>query len=67
MSCAAALAVQKVLRRDGLVTRAATKGRWLEEALKSTVGERKYVGNIRGRGLFWGVEFVKDRATKGTV
>lgn len=64
LSCAAALAVQKVLRRDGLVARCATKGRWLENALNSTIGECKYVGNIRGKGLFWGIEFVKDRATK---
>ncbi|KAL5048564.1 hypothetical protein BDW71DRAFT_213317 [Aspergillus fruticulosus] len=64
MSCAAALSVQKVLRRDGLVARCAAKGRWLEGALRSTFGERKYVGDIRGKGLFWGVEFVRDRATK---
>ncbi len=64
VSCAAALAVQKVLRRDRLVERCATKGRWLEHALRSTLGDRKYVGNIRGRGLFWGIEFVKDRITK---
>lgn len=64
LSCAAALAVQKVLRRDGLVARCAAKGRWLERALRSTFGARKYVGDIRGKGLFWGVEFVTDRATK---
>jgi adenosylmethionine-8-amino-7-oxononanoate aminotransferase len=64
VSCAAALAVQKVLRRDDLVARCATQGRWLEDTLKSTFGERKYVGDIRGRGLFWAIEFVKDRTTK---
>ncbi|KAL3434844.1 pyridoxal phosphate-dependent transferase [Aspergillus tetrazonus] len=64
VSCAAALAVQKVLRRDGLVARCADKGRWLEAALRSTFGERKYVGDIRGKGLFWGLEFVRDRTTK---
>ncbi|RYP83313.1 hypothetical protein DL770_005409 [Monosporascus sp. CRB-9-2] len=64
MSCAAALAVQKVLHRDGLIARCATKGRWLEDALKSTFGKRKYVGDIRGKGLFWAIEFVWDRATK---
>ncbi|GAM40296.1 aminotransferase [Talaromyces pinophilus] len=64
VGCAAALAVQKVLRRDGLVARCAAKGRWFEAALNATIGQRKYVGNIRGRGLFWGIEFVQNRATK---
>ncbi|OAR01529.1 hypothetical protein LLEC1_01511 [Akanthomyces lecanii] len=64
VGCAAALAVQKVLRRDRLVERSATKGKWLRDALMATFGDRKYVGDIRGRGLFWGIEFVRDKATK---
>ncbi|OAA72441.1 Aminotransferase class-III [Cordyceps fumosorosea ARSEF 2679] len=64
VGCAAALAVQKVLRRDQLVERCAAKGKWLHEALVTTFGDRKYVGNIRGKGLFWGIEFVKDKMTK---
>lgn len=64
VSCAAALAVQDVLCRHDLVARCATQGRWLEAALKSTFSERKYVGNIRGRGLFWAIEFVKFKDTK---
>jgi len=64
MSCAAALAVQQVLRRDNLVARCAAMGKWLESALQSRLGTRKFVGNIRGRGLFWGSEFVKDKAAK---
>ncbi|KAL7940420.1 putative aminotransferase [Trichoderma barbatum] len=64
VSCAAALAVQKVLRQDDLVSRCATKGQWLEAVLKSTFGESKLVGDIRGRGLFWALEFVKNKATK---
>ncbi|KAJ6439256.1 26S protease regulatory subunit 6B [Purpureocillium lavendulum] len=64
VGCAAALAVQKVLRRGRLVERCATKGKWLENALNTTFGNCQYVGNIRGKGLFWGIEFVKDKATK---
>lgn len=64
VGCAAALAVQKVLRRDRLVERSALKGVWLKCALVDTLGDRKYVGEIRGRGLFWGIEFVQDKATK---
>ncbi|UNI19583.1 putative secondary metabolism biosynthetic enzyme [Purpureocillium takamizusanense] len=64
VGCAAALAVQKVLRRDRLIERCATKGKWLKNSLNTTFGDCEYVGNIRGKGLFWGIEFVKDKATK---
>ncbi|KAI3323644.1 PLP-dependent transferase [Xylariaceae sp. AK1471] len=66
VSCAAALAVQRIIRRDGLVARAKQKGEWLENALKESLGRRAHVGDIRGRGLFWGIEFVSDRAIKAT-
>ncbi|KAJ2967620.1 hypothetical protein NQ176_g9573 [Zarea fungicola] len=64
VGCAAALAVQKILRRDRLIERSATKGKWLQQALIATFGDRKYVGEIRGKGLFWGIEFVRDKASK---
>lgn len=64
ISCAAALAVQKIVRRDGLVERNAQMGRVLETLLRQELAECKSVGDIRGRGLFWAVEFVKDKATK---
>lgn len=64
MSCAAALAVQTIIRRDDLVSRAATKGRWLEDALKSSLGKCRFIGDIRGKGLFWALEFVCDKMTK---
>ncbi|KID90476.1 Aminotransferase class-III [Metarhizium guizhouense ARSEF 977] len=62
--CAAALAVQKVIRRDDLVARCAEKGKWLEQELRTRFEPRRYVGDIRGRGLFWALEFVKDKETK---
>ncbi|CAM1500413.1 Fc.00g095750.m01.CDS01 [Cosmosporella sp. VM-42] len=64
VTCAAALAVQKVVRRDNLVVRCAEMGRLLEASLREVFGDLRYVGNIRGRGLFWGIEFVQDRASK---
>lgn len=64
ISCAAALAVQKIVRRDGLVERSAQMGKVLESLLKEKLSNCKSVGDIRGRGLFWAVEFVKDKATK---
>lgn len=64
ISCAAALAVQKILKRDNLIQRCKEMGVVLERLLRETLEERKYVGDIRGRGLFWAVEFVKDKKTK---
>ncbi|CAM1507323.1 Fc.00g069640.m01.CDS01 [Cosmosporella sp. VM-42] len=63
-SCAAALAVQKIIKRENLVERSAVMGRLLVRLLKDTLGDCKYVGEIRGRGLFRGLEFVADRETK---
>ena len=62
--CAATLAVQKIVRREGLVENVARLGKWLYPLLVQTFKDSKYVGEIRGRGLFWGIEFVKDRATR---
>lgn len=39
-------------------------GTLLEKRLREAIGEHPNVGDIRGRGLFWGIEFVQDRATK---
>lgn len=64
VGCAATLAVQKILRREKLVENVARIGKWLYPLLLDTFGSSKYVGNIRGRGLFWGIEFVKDKATR---
>ncbi|KAF5565516.1 ornithine aminotransferase [Fusarium phyllophilum] len=64
VSCAAALAIQKIIRRDNLVSRAATLGARLHKSLVEVFQDLEFVGNIRGRGLFWGIEFVKDKKTK---
>ncbi|MFC3108977.1 aspartate aminotransferase family protein [Undibacterium arcticum] len=64
LACAAALAVQHVIRRDGLLDNVETRGRQLEQALRERFDEHPFVGDIRGRGLFWGVELVADRETK---
>jgi len=66
LSCATALAVQKIIKRESLVERCRIMGGILEELLreKFETENNKYVGNIRGRGLFWGIEFVADKITK---
>ncbi|TVY46500.1 putative aminotransferase [Lachnellula occidentalis] len=66
VTCATALAVQNIVRREGLVERCADMGRLLEKLLRETFSASKYVGDIRGRGLFWALEFVEDRRTKST-
>ncbi len=64
VACAAALAVQRVIERDGLLAQVRANGKVLESMLRETFGEHPHVGDIRGRGFFWGVELVQDRASK---
>jgi adenosylmethionine-8-amino-7-oxononanoate aminotransferase len=64
VACAAALAVQQVIVRDGLLDRVKVLGTHLEQRLRAELGAHPNVGDIRGRGLFWGVELVADRASK---
>ncbi|KAJ5162088.1 hypothetical protein N7492_007480 [Penicillium capsulatum] len=64
VSCAAALAVQKTIQEQSLLERVREMGAYLEKQLREQLEDHPYVGNIRGRGLFWGIEFVKNKATK---
>ncbi|MGA3158119.1 MAG: aspartate aminotransferase family protein [Steroidobacteraceae bacterium] len=64
MAAAAALAVQDVIRRDGLLANVAAMGELLDRRLRERLGDHAHVGDIRGRGLFRGVEFVADRESK---
>jgi len=63
-ACAAALAVQKVIAEENLLANVRTMGELLEEMLTERLGNHRHVGDIRGRGLFRGVELVADRGTK---
>lgn len=63
-ACAAALAVVTKLTQTDLVTQVGPKGRALVDMLQHAFGQNPIVGDIRGRGLFVGLEFVKDRDTK---
>jgi len=63
-ACAGALAVQRRLHEDGLLARVTPLGALLEKKLRTAFGNHPHVGDIRGRGLFWGVELVADRGTK---
>ncbi|MDF2765012.1 MAG: putative aminotransferase [Rhodospirillales bacterium] len=63
-ACAAALAVQRVIDREGLLPKVKRQGRILMAALQARLGQHPHVGDIRGRGLFLGIEFVRDRESK---
>ncbi len=64
VACAAALAVQRVIERDQLLDKVRDRGRELEARLHKQFAEHPHVGNIRGRGLFLGIELVADRTNK---
>jgi adenosylmethionine-8-amino-7-oxononanoate aminotransferase len=64
LACAAALAVQDVIREDGLLAQVRERGRQLEQRLTERFGNHRHIGDIRGRGLFWAIELVADRATR---
>jgi len=64
VAAAAALAVQQVIERDGLLEQVQRRGATLKRMLGDVFGKHEHVGDIRGRGLFVGIELVQDRATK---
>jgi adenosylmethionine-8-amino-7-oxononanoate aminotransferase len=64
VACAAALAVQQVMAEENLLANVQAMGARLEQRLTERFGNHRHIGDIRGRGLFWAVEFVADRASK---
>ena len=64
VAAAAANAVIKKLINNDLVTRSAEKGKKLSNMLEGKFSQHPNVGDIRGRGLFQGIEFVEDREKK---
>jgi len=64
VACAAAHAVLSKIIDSDLPSRATMMGGKLMQALQSAFGQQPFIGDIRGRGLFIGMEFVADRAQK---
>lgn len=64
VGCAAALEVQRIIREDNLVANVRECGLLLETLLHEYLDDHPYVGNIRGRGLFWGVS-IRDPCDNG--
>lgn len=63
-ACAAGLAVQKTIESENLLDNVNRQGEALFEHLSECFGKHKHIGDIRGRGLFVGMEIVEDRASK---
>lgn len=62
--CAAAVAVQKAVMQPGMMEQVRSLGDRLEKGLRASLTDKWYVGDIRGMGLFWAIEFVADKQTK---
>lgn len=61
---AAGLATLHIMQEEKLVENSARMGMLLGAKLRSAFGNHPHVGDIRGRGLFYGIEFVQDKETK---
>lgn len=64
VACAAGLAVVNAILDRQLLSRVTKMGEMLQTELQSSLGQHPNVGDIRGRGLFAGIEFVADRESK---
>jgi adenosylmethionine-8-amino-7-oxononanoate aminotransferase len=64
ISCAAGLAVLQEIRERDLCANARVQGEHLRTGLRSLADKHAVIGDIRGKGLLQGIEFVRDRTTK---
>lgn len=64
IACAAALAVQRVIGQEGLLTRVKEAGCYLRARLTERFARHSFIGDVRGRGLLLALELVKDRDTR---
>ncbi|MGD9996821.1 MAG: aspartate aminotransferase family protein [Ilumatobacteraceae bacterium] len=63
LACAAGVAVQRIIERDGLVDHVRERGRRLQDELRAELAGVEAIGDIRGRGFFIGVELVAGHQT----
>ncbi|TKC81224.1 aspartate aminotransferase family protein [Trinickia terrae] len=63
-ACAAALEVQHVIAEENLLGNVKARGEQLRSLLREHYARHEHIGDVRGRGLFVGVELVEDRASK---
>ena len=63
VSCAIGMAVMDVIEKEDLMNRARVLGERFKTGLNSLMKDHEIIGDVRGRGLFLGIEMVKDRST----
>ena len=66
-ACAAGIAVLKTMLEQNLPEQVKEKGSRLRQALQQQFAEHPNVGDVRGRGLFLGIELVQDKQTKESL
>ncbi len=64
VSCAVGRAVIEVIESEGLVDNAASVGQYVLQSFRELQAKYELIGDVRGRGLFFGIDLVRDRTTK---
>ncbi|KAF4550679.1 Aminotransferase class-III-like protein 2 [Elsinoe fawcettii] len=64
VACRAALETLRIIQDENLVDNVARVGAYMGQLLQERVATLPQVGNVRGKGFFWGIEFVKNEETK---
>ena len=64
LACAAAIASIEAFQEEGIVENSAAMGEVLAEELPRLAERHPSIGEVRGKGLFWGIELVRDRGTR---
>jgi taurine--2-oxoglutarate transaminase len=67
LACASAVASIEVFQEEGLVENAAALGEVLATELRRLAERHPSIGDVRGKGLFWGLELVRDRETRAPL
>jgi len=63
LACAAGIATIEALEEEDVLPRVADRGAWLGSRLRAIAAEFPFVGDVRGRGYLWGLEFATDPVT----
>ena len=64
VSCAVGMAVLDVIEEEGLVDNAASVGQYVLKGFQGLQAKYEFIGDVRGRGLFFGIDLVSDRESK---
>jgi taurine---2-oxoglutarate transaminase len=67
LACASAIASIEAFQEEGIVENSAAMGEVLAEGLRGLAEKHESIGEVRGKGLFWGIELVQDRDTRAPL